>query len=258
MRTRVAVCLLTLLVSQPVVGDDQKPDPDPPKRDLIGTWESVLPPDAPKSIRNIKHITPTHYTWVTYDADNDRILATSGGSCSVKGDRYEEVCEFATDSHQHVRGKTYSYVLKVALDKWSLRSSPDSDIAIDDSSNRIKPGDDQKTNGERIGRELLGTWESIQPPGSPKAMRTVKHVTPTHWTWVAYDRENKMVVTAAGGTWTIKDGKYEETCDFTTENFQHVRGKSFPYNFKVEGDRWTLNGGALGANQNDDVWTKVK
>jgi len=39
----------------------------------------------------------------------------------------------------------------------------------------------------------------------------------------------------------VDDGKYEETCDFTTENFQHVRGKSFPYNFKVDGDRWTLN-----------------
>ena len=89
-------------------------------------------------------------------------------------------------------------------------------------------------------------------------MRTVKHVTPTHWTWVAYDRENKMVATAAGGTWTIKDGKYEETCDFTTENFQQVRGKSFPYKFKVDGDRWTLNAGAPGENQNDDVWKRVK
>ena len=124
MRTRTALCLLTLLLGQPVVGDDQKPDSDQLSRDLIGTWESVLPPEAPKSIRHIKHVTPTHYTRVTYDADNDRILATSGGSCSVKGDQYEEVCEFATDSHQHVRGKTFNYLLKLAGDKWNLLVQP--------------------------------------------------------------------------------------------------------------------------------------
>ncbi len=72
------------------------------------------------------------------------------------------------------------------------------------------------------------------------------------------DRANKMVLSAAGGTWAMKNGKYEETCDFSTENFAETRGKTFPYTFKIDGDRWTLNSGPALENQNNEVWTRVK
>ena len=87
-------------------------------------------------------------------------------------------------------------------------------------------------------------------------MRTVKHVTPTHWTWVAYDRENKMVLAAAGGTWSIKGGKYEEAVEFTTDNFPQARGKSPAYGFKVDGDLWTLMRGPEFEIRIDETWRR--
>jgi hypothetical protein len=106
MRLRTTLCFVALLTAQSAIGDDQKPDGDRLKWDLIGTWEAARPAGVPNSMRHIKHVTSTHYTWVTYDSESGAILATSGGTCSVKGDRYEEVCEFAADSHQHLRGKS--------------------------------------------------------------------------------------------------------------------------------------------------------
>ena len=109
---------------------------------------------------------------------------------------------------------------------------------------RMKQGDQQKKNTGEPGRQLLGTWEAAARPGVPKSMRTIKYITPTHWTWVAYDRENKRVMTAAGGTWSLRDGEYVEDCEFTTDNFPQARGNSYPYEYRLDGDQWILKGGA--------------
>jgi len=258
MRKLLALSCIALLVTQTVLGRDQKHNPEQLKPDLLGTWDCVMAPAVPDSVRHIKHVTPTHYTWVTYDATNGRILATSGGTCSVKGDQYDEVCEFSSDTHRHLRAKTYGYKLKIKDDKWDLQGMPDSDIDVDEVWNRVKLAEGQKANTEQVGRALLGTWESVMPPEAPKAMRTVKHVTRTHWTWVAYDRDNKMVLSAAGGTWSLKGGKYVEACEFTTDNFPQARGKSFAYGFKIDDDQWTIIRGPEFENQVDETWKRVK
>ena len=89
-------------------------------------------------------------------------------------------------------------------------------------------------------------------------MRTIKYITPTHWTWVAYDRENKRVITAAGGTWSLRDGEYVEDCEFTTGNFPQARGNSYPFEYRLDGDQWTLKGGANRGIREDETWTRVK
>jgi hypothetical protein len=135
---------------------------------------------------------------------------------------------------------------------------PGTEIEVNEVWNRIKLGDDQKTNTERVGQELLGTWESTLPPGAPKAVRNVKHVTRTHWTWVTYDRENKMVLAAAGGTWSFKDGKYKEACEFATDDVLHERGKTTAYESKIDRGTWTMTGGADAGNQFVETWKRMK
>jgi hypothetical protein len=62
---------------------------------------------------------------------------------------------------------------------------------------------EQNPSPEQAKRALLGTWESTLPPGTAKSIRCVKHITPTHWTWVAYDRDTKVAFSACGGTWAL-------------------------------------------------------
>jgi hypothetical protein len=257
MRNRLTFVCLSLLVTQTALGDDPKPNVDQLKRELQGTWECVSFVDAPKEIMHIKHITPTRYTWVTYDRLANAILATSGGTWSFKDGHYVEACEFASDTHQHLRGKTFTFTINVARDKWDLKGVPGIDFEVDEVWSRLKAGEGQKANMERPGQQLLGSWESLSPQAS-KAARTVKHVTPTHWTWIAYDHENKMVLAGAGGTWSIKGGKYEEAVEFTTDNFPQARGKSPAYGFKVDGDLWTLKRGPEFEIQTDETWRRAK
>src|SRR6185312_12921645 len=105
---------------------------------------------------------------------------------------------------QHVRGKTFAYGSDLVGDRWSIKIGAGGEIDVDEVWNRLQPTADQKKNTEARGRSVLGTWEGTIPGPAPKAATIIKHVTPTHWTWVIYDRENKMVLAALGGTWSLK------------------------------------------------------
>ena len=65
-------------------------------------------------------------------------------------------------------------------------------------------------DAKRLNRELPGTWENVSQAGRPQEIQFIKHVTPTHFTWVVYDREKHAILAVTGGTWSLKDGKYEE------------------------------------------------
>jgi RNA polymerase sigma factor (sigma-70 family) len=122
-----------------------------------------------------------------------------------------------------------------------------------------KPADlEQDPSPEQMRRALLGTWESTPPANAPKWFRCVKHITPTHWTHVAYDRDSKVALSACGGTWTLNDGKYQETNEFSTEDMKHARGKTFAFSSKIDGDKWSLQSGPDLEIHVDDVWMRVK
>jgi RNA polymerase sigma factor (sigma-70 family) len=117
---------------------------------------------------------------------------------------------------------------------------------------------EQSPSPEQARRALLGTWESTLSANTPKSFRCVKHITPTHWTWVAYDRDTKVAFSACGGTWTLKGDKYEETNEFATEDMKHSRGKAFAFNYKLDGDKWFLKSGPELEIHVDDLWVRVK
>ena len=257
----IPVCLMLLTVRTVAIGDDNPgslADAKRLKRELPSTWENVSQADQPKEMQFIKHVTPTHFTWVMYDRDKHAILALTGGAWSLKDGKYEESIEFASDSVQQLRGKTFQFTINLSGDKWDHKGVPDSEIKVDELWMRMKQGDHQKKNTGEPGRQLLGTWEAAARAGVPKAMRTVKHITPTHWTWVAYDRDNKRVMAAAGGTWSLQNGEYVEECEFTTDNFPQARGNSYPYEYRLDRDQWTLKGGANRGIREDETWTRVK
>jgi hypothetical protein len=262
MKRLIFVACILLPAVDLVAGADDNPNAQPDaarlKRELPGTWDCVSLVDAPKQISHIKHVTPTHYTWVTYDRDRNTILSVSGGTWTIKDGKYEELCEFASETHPHLRGKANAFTVNLGGDKWDLKAGPDSEINVDEVWTRLKQGDQQKKNTGEPGRQLLGTWEISPGPGAPKAARMLKHVTPTHWTWAIYDRENKMVLAAMGGTWSLRDGAYVEDIDFATANIRRGGERSHAYEFRIDGDRWVLKGGPNQALSRDETWTRLK
>lgn len=257
----VLACLVLLAIPLIAEADDR---PDAPidatrlNRELPSTWETASHADVPKEIRFIKHVTPTRFTWLIYDRDKKAIAAVSGGTWSVKDGKYEESIEFASDNVQQLRGKAFRFTIDIAGDRWDHKAEPGSEIEVDEVWTRVKQGERQKKNIGEAGGPLLGAWDKAFGPGTPKAIRTLKDITPTHWTWVTYDRENRRVLAAAGGTWSLRDGEYVEDCEFTTDNFSQARGNSNPFVYRVDGDRWILEGGPDRAIRDDETWTRLR
>jgi hypothetical protein len=257
MKNLLLICGLLSCLNQPLIDQRRETAAEKLKRDLLGTWDCVTAPEVPKSVRHTKLVAPGRFTWVTFDSEKQEILSVCGGTWALEGDKYTESCEFASDTHQHLRGKTFTYDVTVTPEKWDLKGVPGTEINVDEVWNRMKPDDSQKANTEPRGKELLGTWESTIE-GAPKALQFFKYLTPTHWTWVVFDRENKMVLGAIGGTWALKHGEYVETVDFSTDNYARFRGNSNPYGFEVRGDQWFIRRGPDVEGAREKVWRRVK
>lgn len=251
------ICL-TLLAGRTVADDgpDAVENARRLKRELPSTWETTSHADLPAHVRFIKHVTPTAFTWVLYDSQTKAILGVTGGTWSLKEGKYEESIDFASDNVQQLRGKSFPFTINLVGDKWEHKALPDAEVEADEVWTRMKPAANQKANTAEPGRQLQATWDRVFGPEAPKAARTVKHITPTHWTWVAYDRENRRVLAAAGGTWSLQNGEYVEECVFSTDNLPQLRERSFPFAYQLDGDRWTLKGGPDRAIRDDETWKR--
>lgn len=247
-------CLLLLSGRLATAGD--KVDVARLKRELLGTWECTSDTDQPPDSVFIKHVTPTRWSWVVYDRGKNAILAAAGGVWRIKDGHYEETCEYSMNPN--LRGKTYTFSILIVGDKWEHRILPGGELIVDEVWTRCKPTAAQKANTGQAGRKFPGSWQATLGPNAPKAGRMIKHITPTHWTWVAFDFENRQVVASAGGTWTLRNGEYIETCLFTTDNFPQARGNSYAFQYQIKGDRWVLKHGPGRAITQDETWTLLK
>jgi hypothetical protein len=123
-RSRSAAAMISLAMTVALGGATQ--NPPTPKADcsLMGTWrlESALfggkPFSPPEGSTTLKHITPTHFTWVTYGADGT-IARTAGGTYTVVGDTYQENPDYGIGpDFAVVKSRAQKFTCKVDGDKW--------------------------------------------------------------------------------------------------------------------------------------------
>ncbi len=111
--------------------------------------------------------------------------------------------------------------------------------------------------------KLVGTWKMIsakydgQDFKYPEGLTTVKHVTPTQFMWVTYDKEGK-VTRAAGGAYTSKGEVYEETPEYgISSDFDEIKGKAHTFKWRVEGNKWYHNGKLSSGLTIEEVWERI-
>ena len=120
----VYVLFLAGLGSSSGMMADERTDQGAAANELIGTWklvsgkyggrESTLLKDA----TTLKHMTPTHYMWATYDKDG-QVTRTAGGSYTFTGGVLESTPEYGLGpDFEAIKGKPQSYKCKVEGNKW--------------------------------------------------------------------------------------------------------------------------------------------
>jgi hypothetical protein len=123
---------------------------------LVGTWRLVSfkygdakdNSDQPAKVIRLKHVTPTHFSWVNYDAETKTILRAGGGRYMLKGDKYTEHLEYGLgDDIQPLIGKAQEFTAKVENDVWRHSGQLSSGTRIEEAWARVKDGDGR--DGER-------------------------------------------------------------------------------------------------------------
>lgn len=112
--------------------------------------------------------------------------------------------------------------------------------------------------------KLVGTWKMVKAKfGSkdfkiPEGNTQIKHITPTHYMFVDFDKDGN-VFDARGGPYTLKGDRFEATPEYgLSENFNVLKGKPQSFTWKVEGNKWYHNGTLSSGLTIEEVWERVE
>jgi hypothetical protein len=124
--------------------------------------------------------------------------------------------------------------------------------------------DNPKKAEARTENKLVGTWKQVKAKFGgreskiPEGTTQLKHITPTHFMFVDFDKDGKFI-DAFGGPYTLKGEKYEETLDYGFGDvFKTLKGKPQLFECKVEGNKWYHNGTLSSGMTIEEVWVRVE
>lgn len=103
-------------------------------RAIEGAWELVWPAHA-EGRRQIKLITPAHFSWSTYDTRTHDVMGSAGGTCTLVGDKYCEQLDFVLGSMTPHAGRVLCFRLEVHGD--TLLQVGDGVSAFDDGPREV-------------------------------------------------------------------------------------------------------------------------
>jgi hypothetical protein len=110
--------------------------------------------------------------------------------------------------------------------------------------------------------KLVGTWKVVKATFNDQdnitpSVQQVKLITPSHFTWVHYDRTSGKADAAAGGTYTVSGPSYVETIEFAFGPDAGVLLKrQFNFSCSMDGNTWTIKGQVL-LTRIEETWERV-
>ena len=97
--------------------------------------------------------------------------------------------------------------------------------------------------------DLEGSWTLIkykygseaQYSEVPRIVTYVKHLTRNHFSWASYGEKGELL-TAGGGRYTFKDGKYREEIDYFHPIGSNLPGTYADFDYSITGNNWQITG----------------
>lgn len=233
---------------------------------LEGTWRLVSykdsEDDAWKSYPGTriyeKYISPSHFTWVSYETGQDSLLGTGGGTYIYdrEAGTYIEDIQFFLPAGSQLHGQTIPFEVRFEDGKWHhtgyskvLEFDPETGENVVTDSTKIEEIW-ERTDVSPSLDGLVGTWqlESFKDEGDslrsdyPEFVSYIKLLTPTHFVWVHYIGEQDQVLAEGGGTYVYDGNTYTETLKFVYPSGSNQVGTVLPFNCRLEGDTWYHTG----------------
>jgi hypothetical protein len=137
-----------ILILLPLLIGFTEPPKDSPADKLIGSWNLVQYKygeaqefsDVPEFIYYVKNITPTHFSWCSYNPENGDIIGTGGGTYEIDSKAYTESTEFWYPSGTNIPGTRTAFKYKMKGKTWTI-SGYVKQVEINPASGEMAPID---------------------------------------------------------------------------------------------------------------------
>ncbi len=100
-------------------------DKEAAKQKVIGTWKLASAKYGDQALdlatlgTTLKHVTPTGFVWLSYNATTRMVSRMAGGTYTLKGDQYEETPQYGLGGDfEIIRDKAQSFKLRIDGDTW--------------------------------------------------------------------------------------------------------------------------------------------
>jgi len=141
--------------------------------------------------------------------------------------------------------------------------SPDGKILVTNSADKTARIWDVQT-GKPLSH--LGTWQLISYKygeadkwsEASRNQKRLKLITPTHFTWIAYEPASGKVLSMAGGPYTLSGLNYIESIEYAGEGMTDYLGKKQSFTIQLETDKLRQSGQLSDGTKIEEVWQRVK
>ena len=116
-----------------------------------------------------------------------------------------------------------------------------------------------------LAKTLIGSWRIVDAHrnGKPSELHytavTIKHITPTQFTWLSYRPNDRKIFRSMGGSWRVEDGKYLETPQYGTQNefVEKIYDNVTSIGCEIEGDVFTQTIVGKDGSKFIEVWKRM-
>ena len=123
---------------------------------------------------------------------------------------------------------------------------------------------DKDNAADQLATKLVGSWKMVSAKYGgadsplPRRLLILKHVTPTHTTWMRIEPTSGNVLAMATGTWKLDGDTLIEKPIFGLGNsFETVKGQQHSFKCKIDGDKWYHSGRLANGLTIEEVFERV-
>jgi hypothetical protein len=182
---------------------------------LVGTWTS-----EEDTLKEIKILTPTHYSFVVMDTKNNKLAYTGYGSYTVQNGKYTESGEYANVGMDKSKKLEFDY--KVEGDKFhqigSVTFADGKVMPIKHTFTKVKtPAQNNPAH--------VGTWNQLTSSGvnakgekwSHTSATNIRYMTisPTHY--IIIRKDNNQLKDVLAGSYKMQGNKFVPNWEYTSD-----------------------------------------
>ena len=211
---------------------------------LIGAWERNHVSENGTDMKSIVIFSDGFQAISTYESKTGKFIYSNGGTWKLEGNNMTETVEFDTKNSERV-GSEVKFQINLNNNSLSIIGSEMEFKKIDDGS----PGN------------LSGAWlmsgrvrngqKQLRDTNRPR--KTMKILSGTRFQWIAYNTETKKFMGTGGGTYTTKNGNYNENIEFFSRD-NSKSGLKLKFDYEIIDNQWNHKGFSSKGDPLHEIW----